>query len=112
MLLTRAARSQLSSPTAQAAAFNRGTTRLTYTRFAAISTPAIANVQFLCRESVTSHGIVASAEATVAPSPSNTSSDGNAQHSSVPTDENSERYCSQNAGRALHYETVFLDRPQ
>ncbi len=59
----------------------------------------MAKVQFLCCESDTSHGTAASADATVAPSPTSTSNDGSAQQSNVPTEENSERYCSQNVER-------------
>lgn len=57
------------------------------------------NVQFLWRDKVTSQGAAESADATVAPSPKRTSNDGKAQQSKVPTDENNDRYCGQNAGR-------------
>lgn len=69
---------------------NRGPTQYVFTKLAAIRTPEIAKVQFLCRDSATSHGSADNVDATVAPSPASTSSDGNAQHSSVPTDPNSE----------------------
>jgi len=51
-----------------------------------IRMPVAANVHCLCLESVTSHGIADKVEATDAPSPASTSSDGRAQQSKVPTD--------------------------
>jgi len=56
-----------------------------------IRTPETENVHCLWRDSVTSHGKNESVEATEAPSPASTSSDGSAQHKSVPTDVNSEK---------------------
>jgi hypothetical protein len=53
--------------------------------------PDTANVNPLCRDRTTSHGIEDSMEATDAPSPNRTSKDGSAQQSSVPTDVNSEK---------------------
>jgi hypothetical protein len=61
-------------------------------KLAMMNRPATANVQFLYRERSISHGAAETTDATVAPSPSSTSKDGNAQHSSVPTDVKSERY--------------------
>jgi hypothetical protein len=57
----------------------------------AISRPETPNVHCLCLESVTSHGDADSVDATDAPSPASTSSDGNAQQSSVPKEVNSEK---------------------
>jgi hypothetical protein len=56
-----------------------------------IKTPEIANVQFLCRDNVTSHGNDDSVDATEAPKPAKTSSEGSAQQSSVPTELNREK---------------------
>jgi hypothetical protein len=53
--------------------------------------PEAANIHCLCLESVTSHGIADRVEATDAPNPASTRSDGRAQHSSVPTDVNNEK---------------------
>jgi hypothetical protein len=61
------------------------------TKLAAINTPDMLNVQALCRESVTNHGRAESMDATVAPSPSRTSTEGNAQHNKVLSDVNSEK---------------------
>jgi len=69
-----------------------GAIRCTYTKFAKINSPAIANVQFLCRENVISQGTDETTEATVAPSPIRTNREGNAQHSNVLNDVNSEMY--------------------
>ena len=57
----------------------------------AIKTPYIVNVHALWRERVTSHGMNVSSDATDAPRPNSTSSDGRAQQSSVLTDVNSEK---------------------
>jgi hypothetical protein len=51
----------------------------------------MANIHGLCLDSVTSQGKDPSVEATVAPSPASTSSDGRAQQSKVPTELNSEK---------------------
>src|SRR5690242_11672624 len=61
--------------------------------------PATTKIQLLCDDNVTSQGAADSNEATVAPSPNNTSSDGSAQQSRVPADVNSDTYCSQNERR-------------
>ena len=60
-------------------------------KLAAIRTPDMLNVHTLCRDNETSHGSDESAEATVAPSPSRTRTDGNAQHNKVLTDVKSEK---------------------
>lgn len=62
-----------------------------FTKLSAMSTPDIVNVHCLCRESVTSHGMKDSMDATDAPNPKRTSRDGSAQHKSVLTDVNSEK---------------------
>lgn len=49
------------------------------------------NVHILWRDKVTSHGIAESSDATVAPIPSNTSTEGNAQHSNVLNELNREK---------------------
>src|SRR5205085_5388416 len=58
----------------------------------ASSRPATEKVQFLWRESVISHGADETTEATVAPNPNRTKSNGSAQHNSVPNEVNSARY--------------------
>lgn len=68
-----------------------GTIQYILKKLAAINTPEILNVQSLCRESVTSHGSAESADATVAPNPSRTRTEGNAQHNSVLSDVNREK---------------------
>src|SRR5437868_4637904 len=55
-----------------------------------MSAPETANTTRLWCESATSHGAADKNDATVAPSPSSTRSDGSAQHNSVPTEVNSE----------------------
>ena len=62
-----------------------------FKKLSAIRMPEAANVHCLCLESVTSHGIAERVEATDAPNPARTRSDGRAQHSSVPTDVNNEK---------------------
>jgi len=62
-----------------------------FRKLSAISVPEIAKVHCLCLDRVTSHGNVDNVEATDAPSPANTSKDGRAQQSSVPTDVNNEK---------------------
>jgi hypothetical protein len=57
----------------------------------AIKAPETANVHCLCRESVTSHGMKESMDATEAPSPNSTSNEGSAQQSKVLTDVNKEK---------------------
>jgi len=57
----------------------------------AISKPDTANVHCLCRDRVTSHGKNESIDATDAPRPNKTSSEGKAQQSNVPTELNSEK---------------------
>src|SRR5260370_13429727 len=61
-------------------------------KLAAISSPAIANVQFLCLDNVISHGADETTDATVAPNPNRTNSDGSAQHNSVLSDVKSDKY--------------------
>jgi hypothetical protein len=53
--------------------------------------PDIANVQCLCRDNVTNHGKNDSADATDAPNPNRTRSEGSAQQSRVLKDVNSEK---------------------
>jgi len=53
--------------------------------------PEIANTQFLCLDSITSHGAADNKEAIVAPRPKSTKSDGNAQHSNVPSEVKSDK---------------------
>jgi hypothetical protein len=57
----------------------------------AINAPEIANVHDLCRDNVTSHGRNDSTDATDAPRPNKTRSDGRAQQSKVPRDVKSEK---------------------
>ena len=52
-----------------------------------MSAPDAAKTHALRRDSVTSQGAAESADATVAPRPSSTSSEGSAQQSSVPSEE-------------------------
>ena len=61
------------------------------TKLAAISTPDMPNVHGLCFESATSHGRAESIDATVAPSPKRTRTEGNAQHNNVLSEVNSEK---------------------
>jgi hypothetical protein len=56
-----------------------------------IKNPETAKTHVLCRESVTSHGTADKNDATVAPRPSNTKSDGSAQQSNVPNDVNRDK---------------------
>ena len=56
-----------------------------------ISIPAIENVHALCLERTTNQGMNESIDATDAPNPINISNDGNAQHSNVLKDVNSEK---------------------
>lgn len=62
-----------------------------FTKLKAIKVPEIENVHTLWRERATSHGVKVSIDATDAPKPNNTSSDGSAQHKSVPRDVNNEK---------------------
>lgn len=62
-----------------------------FTNPKAISKPDTANVHCLCRDKVTSHGKNDSMDATEAPRPNKTSSEGKAQQSKVPRDVNSEK---------------------
>jgi len=62
-----------------------------FTKLIAINTPDTENVHALWRERVTSHGMNERNDATDAPRPNNTSSDGRAQQSRVLTDVNSEK---------------------
>ena len=71
--------------------FSRGEMKYMFTKLNAISSPEIANVHCLCLESATSHGKDDRVDATEAPSPAKTSSDGSAQQSRVPTDVNKEK---------------------
>jgi hypothetical protein len=57
----------------------------------AIMVPDMPNVRILCRESVVNQGKNDSVNATDAPSPNSTRSDGSAQHSRVLRDVNNER---------------------
>ncbi len=61
------------------------------TKLAVIRAPEMLNVQVLCRDNETSHGSDESAEATVAPNPRRTRTDGKAQHSRVLSDVKSEK---------------------
>jgi hypothetical protein len=54
-----------------------------FTKLSAIKTPETPNVQCLCFDSVTSHGINESMEATEVPKPNKTSNEGSAQQSNV-----------------------------
>jgi len=63
----------------------------TFTKLAAINTPDIENVQNWCCERRTSHGMKESNDATDAPKPNSTSSDGRAQHKRVLRDVNRDR---------------------
>jgi hypothetical protein len=58
---------------------------------AKISSPAMANVQFLWRENAISHGAAETTDATVAPRPISTNSDGKAQQSKVLKDVKSDK---------------------
>src|ERR1700694_24163 len=58
------------------------------TKLSAIRTPDTANVHHLCLESVTSHGMNESMDATDAPKPNSTSHEGSAPHRSVLSDVN------------------------
>jgi len=60
-------------------------------KLSAISVPEMENVHCLCRDSATNQGTAESVEATDAPSPASTSSEGRAQHNRVPTDVNKEK---------------------
>src|SRR6267142_4669061 len=92
-LLTRAARLHARSSGAHASpcAWNFGAIRYVCKKLTASNAPEIQNTHSLWRESVTSQGITESMEATEAPKPSSTSSDGSAQQSSVLTDVNSDK---------------------
>jgi hypothetical protein len=57
----------------------------------AMSTPEMPKVHVLCLDSVTSHGSAESMDATVAPNPSRTNSEGNAQQNNVLSDVNKEK---------------------
>jgi len=59
-----------------------------------MSSPDKAKTHSLWREKLTSQGALERNEATVAPRPRSTSSDGKAQHNSVPSDVKSERKLS------------------
>src|SRR5436305_9150741 len=63
-------------------------------KLAKINVPEIPNTHALCRDKVTSHGMNDNADATDAPRPNNTSSEGRAQQKSVLIDVNSDRYPS------------------
>ena len=60
-------------------------------KLAAISVPAMLNVQILCRERLTSHGAAESRDATVVPNPSRTRTEGRAQQMSVLNELNREK---------------------
>ena len=51
-----------------------------FTKLSAISAPDTANVHCFCRDSVTNQGMKDNTDATDAPSPNSTSSEGNAQN--------------------------------
>lgn len=70
---------------------NAGATRYVYTKPSAIITPETENTSGLWCERLTNHGAADNNDATVAPMPNSTNSDGKAQHSNVPTDVNSDR---------------------
>jgi hypothetical protein len=61
------------------------------TKLEPIKVPDSENVHTLWRERATSHGVKASIDATDAPKPNNTSSDGSAQHKSVLREVNNEK---------------------
>jgi hypothetical protein len=61
------------------------------TKLRAIRMPDTANVHCLYLESITNHGMRESVDATDAPNPTSTRSDGRAQQRRVPTDVNSEK---------------------
>src|ERR1017187_2746283 len=84
---------ELGSPAVQlrARACSLGESAYTYSTLPPISSPATRNTHFLCRDRVTSHGTDERIDATVAPSPMRTKSDGSAQHRSVPKEVKSER---------------------
>jgi hypothetical protein len=62
-----------------------------FTKPSAINRPEMANVHRLYRDNVTSHGRYESVDATEAPKPNRTRSEGIAQQSSVPRDVKSEK---------------------
>jgi hypothetical protein len=62
-----------------------------FRKLSAIRMPDAENVHCLWRESVTSHGMNESAEATDAPKPKRTSKEGSAQQSRVLSDVNREK---------------------
>ena len=62
-----------------------------FTKLEAIRMPETENVQCLCRESTTSHGMRDSVDATDAPKPKRTSNEGSAQQSRVLSDVNREK---------------------
>jgi hypothetical protein len=77
----------------------------------AINIPEITNVHCLCLESVTSHVNADSVEATDAPSPASTRSDGRAQQSSVPNDVKREKQLSNDEDAAplvISFKLSFL----
>jgi hypothetical protein len=57
----------------------------------AIRLPDIEKVHCLCRDNVTNHGATESIDATDAPNPNSTSSEGNAQQNRVLRDVNSDK---------------------
>jgi hypothetical protein len=57
----------------------------------AMRTPGIAKVQCLCRDNVTNHGKKERADATDAPNPNRTRSEGSAQQSRVLMNVNNEK---------------------
>jgi hypothetical protein len=61
-----------------------------FKKLSAISVPEIAKVHPLCRERVTSHGMNESMDATDAPKPKSTNSEGSAQQSKVLSEVNKE----------------------
>jgi len=64
---------------------------LVFTKRSAISNPDIENVHCLCRERVTSHGMNESIDATDAPKPKRTNTEGSAQQSRVLSEGNREK---------------------
>jgi len=62
-----------------------------FTKLRAINTPDTENVHCLCLDRAASHGMNESTDATDAPKPNNTRSDGSAQQSKVLNDVNSEK---------------------
>jgi hypothetical protein len=80
-----------SSASQTSPACSRGAIQYVTIKLREISTPEMLNVQILWRDKLTSQGIADNSEATVVPRPSNTSTAGRAQQSSVPNELKSEK---------------------